>query len=342
LDVMRHIDHAIEGANRATAVTQRMLAFSRRQPLLPQAVDLNGLVHNIMPLIEHSLGPLISIETRFETQWWTQCDPHQMENVVLNLAINSRDAMPHGGTLSISTSNLQIVTPLRGAENLPAGDYVRLCVADTGDGMSEDVRVRAIEPFFTTKPTGQGTGLGLSMIYGYVKQSGGALVIDSAPGQGTTMSIILPRHGTGVIEYRGVAANDADAVADRGAVGGRRPTVFLVEDEALLRIMAAEEIQDAGFVVIEEGDGSAALERLQSGSRFDILITDVKLPGVNGFELAEYGISKWPDLPVIIVTGFASEPIPEPLLHAGAKVFYKPYDMEEIIACARQMLSEAA
>jgi signal transduction histidine kinase len=341
-DVLRHIDHAIEGANRATAVTQRILAFSRRQPLQPHAVDLNDLVRGVMPLIEHSLGALITIETRFSADWWTQCDPHQMENVVLNLAINSRDAMPRGGSLTIDTSNLHISEPLPGAEDLAPGDYIRLTVTDTGEGMSEDVRRKAIEPFFTTKPTGQGTGLGLSMIYGYVKQSKGALVIDSTPGQGTKMSIILPRQGDGIIENHTPAPAQPDHAIEPRAEGAYRPTALLVEDEALLRIMASEEIQDAGFTVIEEGDGAAALALLQSGARFDILITDVKLPGINGFELAAYGIANRPNLPVIIVTGFASDPIPDQLVRAGAKVFFKPYNMDEIIACARQLLGGAA
>jgi signal transduction histidine kinase/ActR/RegA family two-component response regulator len=341
-NVMRHIDHAIEGANRATAVTQRILAFSRRQPLQPHAVDLNELVRSVLPLIEHSLGALITIETQFLANWWTQCDPHQMENVVLNLAINSRDAMPRGGKLTIETSNLHLSGSMPGAEDLAPGYYVRLAVTDTGEGMSDDVRLKAIEPFFTTKPTGQGTGLGLSMIYGYVKQSKGALIIDSAPGKGTKMSIILPREGAGTVENHTPTPLQGMPVADAKIDGARRPTVLLVEDEMLLRIMVAEEIQDAGFVVIEEGDGAAALELLRSGTRFDILITDVKLPGVNGFELAEFGIANRPNLPVIIVTGFASDPIPDQLVRAGAKVFYKPYNMDEIIACARQLLTEAA
>jgi signal transduction histidine kinase/ActR/RegA family two-component response regulator len=341
-NVMRHIEHAIEGANRATAVTQRILAFSRRQPLQPHSVDLNELVRSIMPLIEHSLGALITIETQFLANWWTQCDPHQMENVVLNLAINSRDAMPRGGKLLIETSNLHLTEPLAGAEDLAPGYYVRLTVTDTGEGMSEDIRRKAIEPFFTTKPTGQGTGLGLSMVYGYVKQSKGALIIDSTPGKGTKMSIILPREGTGVIESDAPAPHQDGPAPDTRIEGSHRPTALLVEDEALLRIMAAEEIQDAGFTVIEEGDGAAALEILRSDTRFDILITDVKLPGVNGFELAEFGIANRPNLPVIIVTGFASDPIPDQLVRAGAKVFYKPYNMDEIIACARQLLGEAA
>lgn len=341
-DVMRHIDHAIEGANRATAVTQRILAFSRRQPLQPHAVDLNDLVRSVMPLIEHSIGALITIETRFLANWWTQCDPHQMENVVLNLAINSRDAMPRGGRLTIETSNLLIEEPLAGAEDLAPGYYIRLAVTDTGEGMSDDVRRKAIEPFFTTKPTGQGTGLGLSMIYGYVKQSRGALIIDSVPGEGTKISIILPREGSGVIESHAPPAHADAAVADARIESAVRPTALLVEDETLLRIMAAEEIEEAGFTVIEEGDGAAALELMRSGQKFDILITDVKLPGVNGFVLAEYGIANRPNLPVIIVTGFASDPIPDQLVRAGAKVFYKPYNMDEIIACARQLLTAAA
>ncbi len=193
MDVKRYIDPALEGLARAANLTQRILAFSRRQPLTPRPVNLSDLIANMGDLLKHSVGETINIDTSLAADWWTQCDVNQMENVILNLAINARDAMPVGGDLVIATSDIHL-DPSHTAEGIPAGDYVRLSITDTGYGMPEDVRARAIDPFFTTKPPGQGTGLGLSMTFGYVRQSNGHLNIDSAVGRGTTVTILMPRY----------------------------------------------------------------------------------------------------------------------------------------------------
>jgi signal transduction histidine kinase len=193
-DVQRYIDSAMEGLKRAASLTQRILAFSRRQALSPQPVNLSQLIENMGELVRHSAGERVQIKTDLKASWPTLCDPNQMENVVLNLAINARDAMPDGGTLTIETADIEVTIPLHGLEGIVPGDYVRLSIRDTGVGMTEEVRRRAVDPFFTTKPQGQGTGLGLSMTFGYVRQSNGYLKIDSAPGRGTTINILMPRH----------------------------------------------------------------------------------------------------------------------------------------------------
>jgi len=192
-DVDRYIHAASEGLSRAANLTQRILAFSRRQPLSPKPVNLSALVEGMSELIRHSVGDRAKFELLLKSDWWVVCDANQMENVILNLVINARDAMPEGGLLTVSTENLRLDRPLSGLEEAPPGDYVQLVVADTGTGMSEETRTKAIDPFFTTKPMGQGTGLGLSMTFGYVRQSGGFMAIDSTVGRGTAIAILMPK-----------------------------------------------------------------------------------------------------------------------------------------------------
>ena len=210
-DVQRYIEPAMEGLSRAANLTQRILAFSRRQPLSPQPVNLSGLVGEMGDLLKHSVGETIAIETRLGADWWVKCDTNQMENVILNLAINARDAMPEGGKLTIETANMHVDTPARAPEGLSRGDYVRLSIRDTGIGMDQEVRERAIDPFFTTKPLGQGTGLGLSMTFGYVRQSNGHLLIDSEPGKGTTITILMPR-----LDSEAATLEASDGIQRRG------------------------------------------------------------------------------------------------------------------------------
>ncbi|HEX6958640.1 MAG TPA: response regulator [Ferrovibrio sp.] len=347
-DVMRYVDLAAEGVNRASNLTQRILAFSRRQPLSPKPVDLSRLVVGMEQLLRHSVGELVTVETRLEADWWTLCDVNQMENVILNLAINARDAMPAGGRLIIETANLPAEAGADAFAEIAPGDYVRLSVIDTGTGMPEEVRLKAIDPFFTTKPQGQGTGLGLSMIFGYTKQSNGFMQIESALGEGTTVTILMPRHQGARHQGNGVA----DAAAARREAGpapqadappatdAKRPTVLLVEDEALVRMLAVETIRDEGYNVLEEGDGRAALTILKSDAEIDLLITDVKLPGVSGYQLAEAGTAHRPRLKVVLMTGFTQDPVPEKLARAGVKVLYKPYDLKELASYANRLLRE--
>jgi signal transduction histidine kinase len=197
-DVQRYVDSAMEGLNRAAVLTQRLLAFSRRQPLSPQPVNLSRLVANMQELLRHSVGDKVEIACQLDAEWWTLCDPNQMENVILNLAINARDAMSGGGKVFIQTSDIQLENAATAYEDIMKGDYVRLSVRDTGSGMPEEVLNKAIDPFFTTKPLGQGTGLGLSVSFGYIRQSNGYLNIESEVGKGTTITILMPRHALAI------------------------------------------------------------------------------------------------------------------------------------------------
>ena len=209
-DVTRYIAPAMEGLARAASLTQRILAFSRRQPLSPQPVKLSQLIAEMGELLKHSVGETVTVDTRLNADWWTQCDANQMENVILNLAINARDAMPEGGRLSIETTDMRADTP-DGPDGVAPGDYVRLAIRDTGSGMPDEVRERAIDPFFTTKPPGQGTGLGLSMTFGYVRQSNGYLTIESEPGKGTTITILMPR-----LESEAIPTETTNGIQQRG------------------------------------------------------------------------------------------------------------------------------
>jgi signal transduction histidine kinase len=339
-DVGRYVEFAMDGVNRATNVTQRILAFSRRQPLSPKAVNLSRLVADMEVLLRHSSGSLITIETRLGSDWWTLCDPTQMETVILNLVINARDAMPGGGTIVIETSN--VTGESAPSDDVPAGEYVRLSVADSGIGMSPEVLSKAIDPFFTTKPQGQGTGLGLSMIFGYIKQSKGHLHIASEPGRGTIVTILLPRYVSDSLDQTtGMpSAETAEQDAAEAARIIEGPTVFVVEDEVLVRTLAVEAIREAGYHVLEEGDGKAALEILKSAAEIDLLVSDVRLPGVNGFQLAEYGIEHRHPMRVILMTGFTQDPLPQKLSQAGIRVLYKPYDLEELTAWVNEILRD--
>jgi signal transduction histidine kinase len=344
VDVGQYIDLAMDGLNRASSVTQRILAFSRRQPLSPKPVDLAKLVADMHPLLIHSLGPTISLELKLRSTWRATCDPNQMENVILNLVINARDAMPGGGRLIIETDDAHPET-VDGAEDFVPGDYVRLSVIDTGIGMTDEVRRRAIDPFFTTKPIGQGTGLGLSMVFGYIKQSQGHLSIDSAVGGGTKISILMPRHaaaisaGTEPAESISVSQSPDAAVAPAPAPT-RAPTVLIVEDEYLVRILAVETLQDEGYDVLEAEEGSAALAMIKTGVEIDLVISDVKLPGISGYQLAESALALRPNLKMMMVTGYAQDPLPPVLAQAGIQVLYKPYDLGELAARTNRIVRE--
>jgi signal transduction histidine kinase/ActR/RegA family two-component response regulator len=339
-DVSRYVELALDGVNRATNVTQRILAFSRRQPLSPKPVNISRLIVDIELLLRHSSGDGISVETRLTSDWWALCDPNQMENVVLNLVINARDAMPSGGRIVIETANVSGEQSV--FDDVAPGDYVQLSVSDTGIGMSPEVLSKAIDPFFTTKPQGQGTGLGLSMIFGYIKQSKGHLHIASQPGKGTTVTILLPRHIGADIGQTTAAVVEAPAGEASAMAQPEVPTVFVVEDEVLVRTLAVEAIREAGYRVLEEGDGKAALDVLKSATKIDLLVSDVRLPGINGFQLAEYGLAHREAMKVVLMTGFTQDPLPQKLAEAGIRVLYKPYDLEELTAWVHESLSDRA
>ena len=330
----RYLETARAGVDRAAALTRRLLAFARRQPLQPRPVDPDALVRGMVELIQRTVGPAVRVELRLRDGTWpVLCDPNQLESALLNLAINARDAMPGGGTLTIGTRHVQLdAAAVADQEGAQPGDYVEIAVADTGTGMDAATRARAFEPFFTTKPVGQGTGLGLSQLYGFVRQSGGTVRLDSVPGQGTTVQLDLPRHGPALAEAPEAVAQPEAAQASGGG------TVLLVEDEASVRALAAERLRELGYRVLEAGDGPSGLRALGPGVRVDLLVTDVGLPGgLNGRQLAEAAREQRPDLPVLLITGYANSAVAEHLAPEMA-VLGKPFTLEALAERVRAML----
>jgi len=335
-DVERYISTAQGAANRAAALTHRLLAFSRRQTLDPKATDINRLVSGMQELIRNTVGPAIEARTvEHDPLWTTLVDPNQLENALLNLCINARDAMPNGGKLTIETVNCSFNPTAAVEREMRPGDYVDLSVSDTGTGMSEEVIQRAFDPFYTTKPLGQGTGLGLSMIYGFAKQSGGQVRIDSTLGEGTTVHLFLPRH-----DARETAAADTSdfARAPRAAAGD---TVLIVDDEPSVRMLIAEVLAELGYTAIEAGEGSSALRVLQSDTRVDLLVTDVGLPGgMNGRQLADFGRVARPKLKVLFITGYAEKTVVGgDKLEDGMGILTKPFAMDGLAARIKELIT---
>ena len=325
--VERYVTAAQGAARRAAALTQRLLAFSRRQTLDPRPVNLNRLVADMEELVRRSMGPAITTEVVGAAGLWAvMADANQVENALLNLCINARDAMPDGGRLTIETANKWLDDRAAGQRDLPAGQYVSLCVTDTGSGMTPEVAARAFDPFFTTKPMGEGTGLGLSMIYGFARQSGGQVRIYSEVGEGTTMCLYLPRHyGEADVEER------APASAEPGLASEGR-TVLVVDDEPTVRMLVSEVLEDKGCRVLEAHDGAAGLAMLRSDLRVDLLITDVGLPGgMNGRQLADAGRALRPSLPVLFITGYAENAaVGDGRLDPGMQLLTKPFTMDAL------------
>jgi PAS domain S-box-containing protein len=337
----RYIETAAASANRAAALTHRLLAFSRRQTLDPKPTDVNKLVGGMEELLRRTVGPAIQLETSFAAEPWPAlCDPHQLESALLNLVLNARDAMPDGGHLLIETSNTALLDR-RGApkdwppRSVPPGEYMALSVADTGTGMPPDVTARAFDPFFTTKPIGQGTGLGLSMIYGFVQQSGGHVRLRSEEGQGTTVAIYLPRHLGAVADEQD--ARDASELPEAGASA----VVLVVEDEPAVRMIVVDVLSDLGYAVLEAGDGRSGLQILDSGTRIDLLLTDVGLPGgMNGRQLADAARQRRPDLKVLFVTGYAeSMAVGDGRMEHGMQVMTKPFAVAALAARVQSIIS---
>jgi signal transduction histidine kinase len=330
--VSRYMDAAMQSANRAAALTHRLLAFARRQPLDPKSTDANVLLSGMSDLLRRTISE--SIELRIATAddlWLTLCDPHQLENAILNLAINARDAMPDGGVLTIDTCNRP--NDKGGASDQPGADYLCVRVTDTGTGMPPDVIARAFDPFFTTKPLGQGTGLGLSMIYGFARQSKGHARIESEVGKGTSVSLLLPRYDGGQPDP-GVAAPQVTAL---GAGAGE--TVLVVEDEAVVRDMIIEVLEEQGYRTLQAHDGFSGLDVLNSSAQIDLLITDVGLPGLNGRQLADQARTTRPDLPVLLMTGYAENLASAAgILAHGMTMITKPFTVDAIVQRVRTLL----
>jgi PAS domain S-box-containing protein len=330
----RYINAAMTSANRAAALTHRLLAFARRQPLVPKSVDVNELVVSLEDLLRRTIGETIDLEiAASDDLWCTLCDPNQLESALLNLAINARDAMPDGGKLTIKTVNARLDSVTADTPALSPGDYVRIDVIDTGVGMSAEVAARAFDPFFTTKPIGQGTGLGLSMIYGFARQSNGHATIDSKIGQGTTIRLYLPRH-----HGDGAAAHpSATRAAEHAATG---ETVLVVEDEPVVRGVILEMLGDQGYRTLEAVDGASGLRILRSDARVDLLVTDVGLPGMSGRQLADQARETRPGLKILFMTGYAeSVAISDGFLQAGMEMITKPFELDSLSRRIRAMVS---
>ena len=334
-DATRYIVAAQGAASRAAALTHRLLAFSRRQTLAPETVDANRLVAGMEELIRRTVGPAITVEIACAAELWTVLvDPNQLENALLNLCINARDAMPDGGTLTVGTANRRVDDEDGQPHDLPSGQYVSLCVADTGTGMTPEVVARAFDPFFTTKPIGRGTGLGLSMIYGFARQSNGRVRISSEVGKGTAMFLYLPRHH-GTVDVRTVAA---EAVVPQQADAGC--TVLLVDDEPTVRMLVTDALEELGYTALEAADGASGLDILRQDRRIDLLVTDVGLPnGMNGRQVADAARVGRPGLKVLFITGYAETAVLDHGgLEPGMHVLTKPFAMEALGTRIRQLI----
>jgi PAS domain S-box-containing protein len=337
-DLERYVMAAMGASKRAAALTHRLLAFSRRQTLAPKPTDINRLVAGMEELVCRTMGPQVTVEVvKAGGLWPTMVDPNQLENALLNLCINARDAMPDGGRLTIETGNRWLDERAARNYDLSPGQFVSLCVSDNGSGMTPEVAGRAFDPFFTTKPIGMGTGLGLSMTYGFVRQSGGQVRIYSEPGQGTMVCIYLPRHlGEG---------EQPDSPTQRHEVQRAEPgeTVLVVDDESSVRMLVTEVLDDLGYTAIEAADGAAGLKVLQSGARIDLLITDVGLPGgTNGRQMADAARVMRPGLKVLFITGYAENAVlSQGHLDPGMHVLTKPFAMDALASLIRQLIAGA-
>ena len=325
-DVMRYVDNATEGATRAADLTRKMLAFSRRELLEPRSIDVNDLVAEMRELFARTLPANIRILLALETRWNVRADPRHLENALLNLVVNARDAMPAGGELTIATRD----APAGGKTSRDlVGDAVEIVVRDSGEGMTETVAAQAFEPFFTTKDVGRGTGLGLSQVYGFARQSGGRVTLKSRPGEGAEVTILLPR------------ASEAAAPSQRRTrfsdlpAGHADEVVLVVEDEERVLKSTVETLRELGYTVRHAGGGAAALDILRTQPNIRLLFTDIMMPGVGGRELASRASDLRPDLKVLFATGFERDPSPS---DPRGRVLAKPYTLEELARSVREML----
>lgn len=330
--VARHLGQALEGANRAAALTKRLLAFARAEPLLPVAIDPNALVADMSDLLDRTIGDTIAVKIEAQADLWPVfVDPHQLENAMLNLAVNARDAMPDGGTLTIATRN--VILRADEIDGASAGEHVRIAVSDSGVGMTPEVLDRAFEPFFTTKGTGQGTGLGLSQIFGFVRQSQGSVTVASTPGIGTTVSIILPR-SVALPEIALAAPTEA-----LRALPKRRGTMALVvEDDPRVLAATSESLEELGLRTVRCGRADQAMAALRDNSEIGLVVSDVLMPGMTGPELVAAIRKEHPGLPVLFVTGFAGD-IESAEAFGGHAVLRKPFTIAALGKAVEVLLS---
>jgi two-component system NtrC family sensor kinase len=337
--IERLLDSARQASERAATLVQRLLAFSRQHPQEVKAVDINRLVQSMSELLRRTLGETVVVETVLAGGLWrVAVDANQLENAILNLAVNGRDAMPDGGRLTIETANSYLDEDYAAAhgDGLAAGQYVMLAITDSGIGMNREVRERAFEPFFTTKPTGMGTGLGLSMVYGFMKQSNGHANIYSEPGEGTTLKLYFPR----LAEQRELPDWSEVRGAARPALARGRETILLVEDDEEVRRFATDVLSEHGYKVHAMGDGASALQVLDRESEISLLFTDVVLPGgMNGRQLADEAQRRRPNLRVLYATGYTRNAIiHQGRLDADVELLTKPFTAEALLRKLRQVL----
>ncbi len=331
------LDDVLAAANRGAELTHRLLAFARQQPLTPQPTDVAPLLETLCSMLRRLLGETIAVEVVAAPDLWPcDVDRSQFENTIVNLAVNARDAFgPTGGTVTIEVANLELDgKSAHEIEGAVAGQYVAVTVTDDGAGMADDVRSRAFDPFFTTKPTGHGTGLGLSMVHGFVKQSGGHVRIDSAPGKGTSVRLLLPRSAAANPTVAGLPEPDERSEALAGE------TVFVVEDDARVRAVVTRQLQVLGYSVLGAATAEEALRALDAGVPVDLLLTDVVLPGgMTGPALASRVATSRPDLPVVFMSGYTENVIPQTQLDAEVTLLNKPFRLADLGRVLRRKLS---
>jgi signal transduction histidine kinase/ActR/RegA family two-component response regulator len=335
-DVERYLAAGQAATRRAAALTHRLLAFSRRQTLSPRALVVNRLLSDLAELVRRTVGPSIEVETIAASGLWpTLVDANQLENALLNLCINARDAMPEGGKITIETANRWLDRRAAIEHGLEPGQYVSICVSDTGVGIDKATLERVFEPFFTTKPLGQGTGLGLSMVYGFARQSHGHVRIYSEVGEGTMVCIYLPRHD-------GQEDVDAHDLSPVPPISNTEETVLVVDDEPSVRMLVVDALTDLGYACIEAGDGPSGLKVLQSDTPIHLLITDVGLPGgLNGRQVAEEARRLRPELRILFITGYAENAaLNHGHIERGMEVLTKPFAIEELTRRVRRLLEE--
>ena len=339
--LLRHLEIARQGAERAATLTRQLLAFSRRQPLQPRPLDPNRLVSGMSELLRRTLGEGIAIETVLAGGMWPMAaDANQLESAILNLTLNARDAMPNGGRLTIETANSHLDEGYaREHAEVTPGQYAMIAVSDTGAGMTREVAEKAFEPFFTTKGVGSGTGLGLSQVFGFVKQSGGHAKIYSEPGQGTTVKLYFPRHLA-----EAVAAEEASAPPTPALRGAQSETILVVEDDEAVRAYAVDALRELGYRVLAAPDAADALRQLDAEPAVDLLFSDVGLPGgMNGRELADEAQRRRPGLKVLFTTAYARNAIVhQGRLDPGVELIVKPFTYDALAAKLRRVLAGAA
>jgi len=326
-NIRRYLDGATQAAQRGAKLTAQLLAFSRAQRLQPEPIDLNSVVTAMGDLLFRTIGGTIRIETILEKNLWpATADPTQIESVILNLAMNARDAMPRGGRLTISTANVTRDDRSKPAE-LTGGDYVSVSVSDTGTGMSDDVLRKAFEPFFTTKPVGSGTGLGLSQVYGIAKQTGGTVTISTKIGLGTNITVYLPRTAGGQIERRIERVQPAP-------LPRHEATILVVDDDSDVRQLAVSCLQSLGYRALAADGGKAAVEAI-GNTRVDMVLIDIAMPEINGVEALATMLKKRPDLPYLYMTGYVGATTLDP---SEQQVVKKPFTVAELAAKVEQVL----